>query len=186
VALSVWQRRIPHERTFVLGVAGAGVAILVTASMSNLALAMLGISVLGVCAGTVYVLGFTTLGAQTSDDLRGRIFGVFYVLVRLCLLLAFVLAPILSGLLDGLSSHLHLSVHGRVLTHTVGTSAFHVALPGTRLTLWAAGLIILVSALVARRDLHHADVGPADVDHLGGADGRPRRDGLPQTRGESA
>jgi dTMP kinase len=154
--LSVTQKRLSHDRTFGLAVAGAGAALIFAACMSNLALVMLGIGLLGVCAGAVYVLGFTILGSTTSDELRGRIFGVFYTLVRLCLLLAFTLAPFLSGLLDGLAKHFHRHVGTHTIKGEVGTSAFHVALPGARLTLWLAGAIVLFAAWIARRDLRRA------------------------------
>jgi len=153
LALFVVQRRLHHDTVFVSAVAGAGVSIIVAAFMSNLALTMLCIGALGACTGAVYVLGFTILGESTDDALRGRIFGVFYTLVRLCLLLAFTLAPFLSALLDGLSDNLHLTVHGHVLHHEIGTATWHFALPGTRLTLWFGGLIILGAALRARSDI---------------------------------
>jgi dTMP kinase len=156
MALSFVQKHLRHDTVFEFAVFGAGVAILVAASMSNLALTMLFIGALGVCTGGVYVLGFTILGESTDDVLRGRIFGVFYTLVRFCLLLAFTLAPLLSGLLDGLSDHVHRHVGRVVIHHEVGTSAWHVALPGTRLTLWLGGLIILGAAWWARNDLHRA------------------------------
>jgi hypothetical protein len=66
------------------------------------------------------------------------------------------LAPFLSGLLDGVSYHLTRTVHGRVVHHEVGTAAFHVALPGTRLTLLLGGVIILGAGSIARRDLRKA------------------------------
>ncbi|MFI5041637.1 MAG: MFS transporter, partial [Acidimicrobiales bacterium] len=143
LTLAVRRRDVNHDRLFVRAVAAAGVALLATAAMSNLGLAMLGIGVFGVCAGTVYVLGFTILGESTSDELRGRIFGVFYTLVRLCLLLALALAPFLSGLLGEIANNFQRRVNGVVVHGEVGTSSFHVALPGTRLTLWLGGLIIL-------------------------------------------
>lgn len=154
--LSVWQKRLQHDAVFTVSVFGAGVALIVAACMSNLVLTMLCIAGLGVCTGGVYVFGFTILGESTDDSLRGRIFGVFYTLVRLCLLVAFILAPFLSGLLDGLSDHLHRNVGRTVIHHEVGTSTFHVALPGARLTLWLGGLIILGAAWRARTDLRRA------------------------------
>jgi MFS family permease len=154
--LSVIQKHMQHDTVFVTSVFGAGVAIAVAACMSNLALTMLCIGVLGICTGGVYVLGFTILGESTDDALRGRIFGVFYTLVRLCLLLAFLLAPLLSGLLDGLSYHLSRHVGNRVIHHELGTASWHIALPGVRLTLWLGGLIILWASWWARNDLRRA------------------------------
>jgi len=153
MVVSVWQRRVSHTWAFGWAVLGAGIALLVAASLAHIALVMLAIGVFGACVGAVYVMGFTILGSSTSDEIRGRIFGVFYTLVRLCLLLAFILAPLLSGILNGLSDHLHRRVGSKVLHNQIGTSAFHVGLPGARLTLWLGGLIIVAASWVARRDL---------------------------------
>ncbi len=155
LVISLTQKRVDHNRTFALAVTGAGAALLFAASMANIGLVMLGIGILGMCAGTVYVLGFTILG-RTSDDIRGRIFGVFYTLMRLCLLLAFTLAPLLSGMLDGFSRRLTRHAGTSLIRGEVGTSAFHVALPGARLTLWLGGLIILMASWFARHDLRKA------------------------------
>ena len=156
LALTVLQKRIHHDSGFVLSVFGAGLSLLAAATMSNMALTMLCIAVLGACAGGVYVLGFTIVGESTDDALRGRTFGVFYVLVRLCLLLAFTLAPFLSGLFGGLSEHLYRTAGGRRIHHEIGTVSWHVGLPGTRLTLWLGGMIVLAAAGWARRDLRRA------------------------------
>lgn len=156
LAISVGQKHVSHDRTFTIAVAGAGASIIFAAAMANLALVMLGIFLLGICAGGVYVLGFTILGSSTTDDIRGRIFGVFYTLVRLCLLLAFTLAPLLSALLGSLSGHLYRHAGRHTIKGEIGTDNFHVSLPGARLTLWLGGVIILGAAFIARRDLHKA------------------------------
>ena len=69
--------------------------------MSTFWLAAIGIFVLGLCAGSVYVLGFTLLQEHTEDDLRGRIFATLLTLVRLCVLLALVLGPFLATIFNG-------------------------------------------------------------------------------------
>ncbi len=74
VLLSVFQRRIPKAEVFAGSLLVAGAALIAAASMSELGLAALFVAVLGVCAGSVYVLGFTLLHESVDDDLRGRIF----------------------------------------------------------------------------------------------------------------
>jgi MFS family permease len=148
IAVSVVQRRISHEKAFVSCVAVAGGCLLAAASMSNLALTVIFVGGLGLCAGAVYVLGFTVLQTNVADEMRGRIFATLYTLVRFCLLLAFTVAPLLSQLLDGLS----LDLVGR----RVAVGSLHVGLPGVRLTLWLGGLIILGAAFLARRSLRSA------------------------------
>ena len=99
VMLSVFQRHIPKPQVFAWSVFGAGISLIIAASMSSLGLASLFVGVLGVGAGSVYVLGFTLLHENVDDELRGRIFSALYTLVRFCVLLAFAVGPFLSGLL---------------------------------------------------------------------------------------
>ncbi|HET9442987.1 MAG TPA: MFS transporter, partial [Acidimicrobiales bacterium] len=103
VGLTIFQRRVPHLTVFLVAVFGAGLSILAAASMSDLRPALVFVAVLGVCAGAVYVLGFTIIQTNVEDHLRGRVFATLYTLVRFCLLLAFAIAPFLSSVLDGLS-----------------------------------------------------------------------------------
>jgi len=147
VTLSVVHRVLPLERTFIVAVFGTGASIILGASMSDLRYAVILVGLLGMCAGTVYVFGFTILQTNVDDAIRGRIFATFQTISRFFLILAFTTAPFLSSVLDGLSSRLfdrHIDVFG------VG-----IGLPGVRLTLWLGGLIIIgagVLALLALRD----------------------------------
>jgi MFS family permease len=82
------------------------VSLLIAASTSALGFASIFVGVLGVCAGSVYVLGFTLLHESVDDELRGRIFSALYTLVRFCVLIAFVVGPFLAGFLDRLSTNI--------------------------------------------------------------------------------
>ncbi|MGH9178168.1 MAG: MFS transporter [Acidimicrobiales bacterium] len=148
IGLSLLQRRVPHERMFVAAVLGGGASLLAAASVPTLTLALVFAAALGLCAGSVYILGFTILQTNVEDELRGRIFALLYTLVRFCLLLAFTLAPVISRLLDDLS--------GSVLDRSVSIGGWSVALPGVRLTLWLGGVIILAAGLLAARSLRYA------------------------------
>lgn len=145
ISLSILQKRLPHERIFVLSVFGAGLCQIAGASMSSLAPAMAFVAVLGVCAGSVYILGFTILQTNVEDELRGRTFATLYTLIRFCLLVAFGVAPILSGLLNRLST--------AVFGGSISVGGLDIALPGVRLTLWLGGVIILGAGLLARFSL---------------------------------
>ena len=148
IGLSVLQKRVPHERIFVASVLGAGTSLVAAASMSTLTLALVFAAALGLCAGSVYILGFTILQSNVEDELRGRIFALLYTLVRFCLLLAFTLAPVVSRLLDDLSEAL--------VDRSVSIGGLSVALPGVRLTLWLGGAIILAAGILAHRGLRAA------------------------------
>ena len=137
--LSVTQKRLPKARVFELAIFFAGVSLIYSASMSTLTLAIIGVFVLGICGGAVYVVGFTLLHENVDDALRGRIFSALYTIVRLCLLIAFALGPFLSEFLDKVSNHLFTD-------RTVSVLGRHLFVPGERLTLWLAGAIILVAS----------------------------------------
>jgi MFS family permease len=145
VLLSVFQKRIPKAEVFAGSLLVAGAALVVAASMSELGLAALFVAVVGVCAGSVYVLGFTLLHESVDDELRGRVFSALYTLVRFCVLIAFAVGPLLSDLLDKVSN--------RFLDRRVSFGGAEIGLPGVRLTLWLAGLIIIGAGVIAVRSV---------------------------------
>lgn len=149
-ALTFLQRRMSRTRVFTASVLVAGLALIGAASMSVLWMAMLFVMVVGVCAGGVYVVGFTLLHESVSDELRGRIFSALYTLVRMCVLISFALGPLLSGLFNRLSV--------RYLDSQVGVAGLAVSIPGVRLTLWLAGVIIVGAGLLSARTLRPSPV----------------------------
>ena len=137
--LSVTQKRLPKVRVFELSIFLAGGSLIFAASMSSLEFAIIGVFVLGICGGSVYVVGFTLLHENVDDALRGRIFSALYTIVRLCLLIAFALGPFLSDFLDSFSNR----VFGK--DRTISILGRDLYVPGERLTLWLAGAIIIVA-----------------------------------------
>ena len=105
--------------------------------------AMAFIAVMGICAGAVYVLGFTILQEGVEDELRGRTFATLYTLSRLCMLISLSLAPLVSRVLDDVSNAL---VDGEL---SLGSADFSV--PGVRITLWIGAAIILAAGALALR-----------------------------------
>jgi dTMP kinase len=152
IGLSFIQKRIPHEQVFVGSVLGGGVCMLFGASSASLTPALIWVFGLGLCAGGVYVLGFTILQTNVDDELRGRIFATLYTLIRMCLLLAFTLAPVLAKLLGTLSKSL---VDGHI---RLGVD---IALPGARLALWLAGGIIVFAGVISGLALRPREQRPA-------------------------
>ena len=143
VGLSTFQKRVPHSQVFPWAVVGAGASMLIAVSMSSLGLTMAFIAVMGICAGAVYVLGFTILQESVEDELRGRTFATLYTLSRLCMLISLSLAPLVSRVLDDVSNAL---VDGQL---GFGDADFSV--PGVRLTLWIGAAIILAAGGLALR-----------------------------------
>jgi len=141
VVASMLQDRINRARTFPVAILVAGGALFVAASTSWLSVLAPAVGVLGFAAGPIYVLGFTLLHENVEDDFRGRIFSALLVLVRLCLLIALAVAPLLSEILDRISNH-----YWNGVIHIFG---FEILVPGVRITLWLAAVIIFGAGLLA-------------------------------------
>ncbi|MDH3754044.1 MAG: MFS transporter [Acidimicrobiia bacterium] len=141
LALSITQKHIRKMRLFVLSVFGSGLSLMLAASMTRSWAAASLVGLLGVFAGAIYILGFTLLHEHVDKDLRGRIFGALHTIVRLCLIIALSLGPFMAALLDGMSDQFF---DGRI--DVFGTEVF---IPGVRLTLWLASLIMFAAAVLA-------------------------------------
>ena len=145
------QQKLNKELIFAVSVLGAGACLILAVSLNTLIGVILMAGALGVCAGGVYVLGFTLLHSNTADELRGRVFAGLNSVVRLCLVLALVLGPLLSSGLDALSN---LFFDGAL------NFGFRVELPGVRLTLWLAGALMVAAGFLVRRLQKESAVAP--------------------------
>jgi dTMP kinase len=142
------QRRLPHQQVFVAAVAATGVGIIAAAFVSTLTPATLITALVGAAAGSAYVTGFTLLQESVSDELRGRIFGALYTIVRLCLLASLTIGPFMSSAFDAISK--------ATINRRLHVGSFSVWLPGVRLALVAGGGITVLSAFAARRRMRRA------------------------------
>lgn len=173
-AVACLQKFLPKETTFVVAVLAAGGCLGVATTMSTLGPATVAVAGLGVCAGAVYVVGFTLLHERSTAELRGRIFGALFLLVRFCVLLAFLIGPLLAAGLHSLSGQLFDDHQLNVLGNTI-------AVPGVRLTLWLAAAIILGAGIAARLSIRLSartgapagvpDPGEASLPHSGAGTG---------------
>lgn len=148
VGVSALQRRLNKARVFTWSLFFAGAFLFAAATSSTLGLAALFVGLMGITIGPVYVMGYVLLQEEVEDDLRGRVFSSLNTLVRLCVLVAMVAGPLLAALLGGLSDQLF----GGSLT----VGAVTIAIPGVRLTLWLAALIIMGAGVLA---LHSVRIG---------------------------
>ena len=165
LAISLLQKRLPKPYVFQMALLAAGGFLIAAASTSTTGPVVLLVAGLGVCAGVVYVLGFTLLHESVSDDLRGRIFGALFTLVRLCVLSAFLIGPFTSQALDSLSESL--------IDRSLEIAGVTLFLPGVRLTLWLAGAIIVMAGLLSVWSFRAAARAEPDDDHDGGDEEEP-------------
>ena len=86
VGLVSWvQRHLSKTKIFTWSLVAAGTFLIVSASTSQIHFSGTMTFCIGICAGSVYVLGFTLLHENVADELRGRIFSTFYLLMSKCL-----------------------------------------------------------------------------------------------------
>ena len=140
VGLTLRQNRLNKERVFQVAVFGAGACLFVATSMWSLIGSSLLVGGLGVCAGTVYVLGITLLQESATEELRVRVFAGLFTLVRTSVMLALLLGPALALFLNGLSD--------KFFDKDVNILGFDVIIPGVRLTLWLAALIMVAAGFL--------------------------------------
>lgn len=143
VVLLFVQKRIPRETVFDYAVMGTGAFLMIAATLSALFPAALAVVLLGACAGTSYVTGFTVLQETVADDLRGRIFATLYTVIRMCLLVALVVSPLFADFWDWV-------VNDLIGVGTVSVGQVDYSFPGVRIALWCGGLLTLFAGLYAR------------------------------------
>jgi len=174
VAVSAFQKRLPPRTVFTAALFAAGSSLFIAASSSELWVAVIFVGLMGVSVGPVYVLGFALLQQEVDDDLRGRVFSSLNTLVRMCVLLAMVVGPLLAAMLGRLSSTL--------LGGDVDVAGRTFELPGVRLALWLASLIIIAAGFAAWGSLRagrRARTGDDERRHDAARDGDPHEEPLP-------
>src|SRR5205823_6767337 len=129
---------------------GVGAFLVLAATSSTLTLAATMAVCVGACAGTSYVTGFTVLQETVSDELRGRIFATLYTVIRLCLLISLTVSPLWADFWDWVT-HLLLGS-----AQSVSVGPYEYVVPGVRIALWGGGLIAILGASLAWRQVRRA------------------------------
>ena len=88
-----------RRRLFGLSLTLAGILLTGVALIQNFVLVCLLVVALGASAGTAWITGYTLLGMQVPDELRGRTFASVQSLIRLTLALVLAAAPFLAGII---------------------------------------------------------------------------------------
>lgn len=104
LALGMWRGprfllAMSRRRLFGFALTAAGVVLVGVALIANLAVVTLLTVLLGFFAGTAWITGYTLLGLEVEDSLRGRTFAFVQTLIRLALALVLALAPLVAGLI---------------------------------------------------------------------------------------
>ncbi|GAA2844789.1 hypothetical protein GCM10010517_01090 [Streptosporangium fragile] len=91
-------RELSRRRLFGLAIVVAGLVLAAIALIHNLVIVVLLTVLLGACAGIAWIIGYTMIGLEVDDGLRGRTFSFLQSLARVTLLLVVAVAPTVAGL----------------------------------------------------------------------------------------
>jgi dTMP kinase len=152
-------RDFSRRRLFGLSIIGSGIALVLISLIHNLVIVVLLTAVMGGGAGIAWVTGYTLVGLEVDDELRGRTFAFLQSLVRVVLLLVLVAAPLLSGVIGA---------------HKVDLPNENVyRFDGTNVVLVVAAVIAVLVGVVAYRQMDDRRGIPLGRDLYGALSGVP-------------
>jgi dTMP kinase len=91
-----------RDLAFAISLILTGAAITMVTTMSSVFGAAGWLFIAGIGAGSSYVMGYTHLHEQVSDEMRGRTFAALYTLARTSLLISIALGGVAAAALDGI------------------------------------------------------------------------------------
>jgi dTMP kinase len=141
VGMLIGPRVLPaytRSRVFGLAIGSAGITLVTMSVVRDFILAAGLAAVVGISAGMAWIIGYTLIGQEVEERMRGRIFSFVLSSVRIMLLLTIAVGPIVAG---ALGSH----------SIKVGDES-RLRFSGPGLTLLIGGLLaLLVSYYAASR-----------------------------------
>jgi dTMP kinase len=142
--VGVLSRYIQKDVLFSASILLLGVGLIALASMDDLRPAIPIASALGFFGGAAYSTGYSLMHEATRDELRGRTFSAAYTVIRVGTLIGLGIFPLIAGAIGD---------HTVPLPGPLGT----LDLPGSRTTLWFAGLVAVGGGLLSMRAIGHRD-----------------------------
>ena len=145
---------VSRRRLFGLAIIGAGGSLTFLSILPNLVIAMLFVVSIGLFAGVAWVIGYTLLGLEVANEMRGRTFAFVQSLVRVDLLLVLAVAPFMVGAIG--QHHLRLGNGASIRTD------------GVTVVLFTAGIVAMVVGVLAFRQMNDQPDSPmwADLVHM--------------------
>ena len=126
-----------RRRLFGISLTVSGLFLVTLSLVLNLVLAIFITIILGFFAGISWVTGFTMLGMEVEDEMRGRTFAFMQSLIRVSLVLVLAISPLIAAAI------------GR---HTYTFRSTTVTYNGAAFTMFFAGVIaVIVGALSYRQ-----------------------------------
>lgn len=129
---------MPRRMVFTLGIGVAGVALVVMSLIPDFVGATVTSVVMGIFAGISWITGFTMIGHEVADRLRGRVFAFVMSSVRIMLLGTIAAGPILANSIG---------------FHALQLGAYSIVFTGPGLVLAASGVLTIGVAIFAGRQV---------------------------------
>ncbi|WP_328332834.1 dTMP kinase [Kribbella sp. NBC_00382] len=130
---------LSRRRLFAAGLVGSGIGLAGLALIQQLEIATMIAIVLGFCAGASWVSGYTLLGLEVPDNVRGRTFAFVQSAVRTVLAVTLAVAPFVAGAI------------GRRTVNLPGDGS--VTYNGASMTMLIAAILAGVIGLVAWKQM---------------------------------
>jgi dTMP kinase len=130
---------LSRRRLFGIALTMAGLLLAAIAIIQNIVVVAILVLSLGFCAGIAWITGYTLLGLEVEDALRGRTFAFVNTLIRIALALVLAIAPLAAGLIG---------VH----TYRINDDAT-LSYNGAAFTFLIAGVLATTAGLSAYRQM---------------------------------
>lgn len=141
---------VPRRMVFTAAIGVAGVALIVMSLLRDFVGAAVTSVVMGMFAGIAWITGFTMIGHEVADRLRGRVFAFVMSSVRIMLLATIAAGPILANSIG---------------FHSVEIGTYRMEFTGPGIVLGASGVLTVMVAVFAARQVGGLRGG--FVKHLG-------------------
>ena len=132
-----------RRRLFGLSLTVAGAVMVVLSLIPNIVIVALVTVVLGAAGGVSWVCGYTLLGLEVEDEVRGRTFAFVQSLVRVVLVGVLAAAPLLAAGFDGLLN----------LPFTINIGTVSLTYTGAMVTFFVAGVATIITGVLAYRQM---------------------------------
>ena len=154
-----------RRRLFGASLAVAGFFLILLALIANLVLAIVIVIILGAFSGICWVTGFTMLGMEVNNEVRGRTFAFVQSLIRITLVAVLAVSPILAATIDAIE----FDFYNIKLNYN-----------GAQITILIAGLIGLIIGIISYHQMKDrpqvslwSDIVAALQGELGAITGQP-------------
>ncbi|MER7504821.1 dTMP kinase [Nonomuraea pusilla] len=131
-------RELSRRRLFGLCITVAGLVLVAIALVHNLVIVVMLTVLLGACAGIAWIIGYTLIGLEVDDAIRGRTFSFLQSTARVTLLLVVAVANPLAALFGA---------------HALRLGEVSYRFDGTNLVLVLGGALATVVGILALRHM---------------------------------